>query len=348
MELDRFQVDVRNKLDLLAHRINRLEKRRGRLRSLIRHVIPSNTDNCRGMYIWGGVGRGKTMLMDRFFGQLSTERRIRTHFHSFMRDVHEELTELTGTSNPLEKVAERIHVRARVVCLDEFFVSDIGDAMILGELLRELFERQVVLVSTSNIRPADLYENGLQRRRFLPAIELLRHHNEVVHLDGNVDYRLRSLLNRDLYRIDLRKIDELIAEDIEEITGNEKVRHEPLLVNKREIETLYQGEGVVGILFRELCETARNASDYIEVARTHHTVVVYDIPVLSDQFEEAARRFISFVDIVYDHNVNLILHSTVGIQELYRGEMHAFEFDRTRSRIVEMASTEYLSKAHRA
>ena len=249
------------------------------------------------------------MLMDRFFESLPLPRKRRWHFHRFMQDVHEKLAEVAGNSNPLEAVAEGIHRNATVVCLDEFFVSDIGDAMILSELLHALFERHIVLVTTSNIAPSMLYENGLQRRRFIPAIELIEEHMDVVSLEGDVDYRLITLRNRDLYRIGTSATRQMIEDDRAELVDSSSLTSDPIVVNKRAIECVYRGEGIVAFRFAELCEGPRNAADYIEIARIHHTVVIYDVPTLTQTKEEATKRFINAVDVFYDRNVNLVLHA---------------------------------------
>lgn len=348
LKLDPFQQALANRLNRLSLNIQRDHESKSSIRAIVERVLGRSRRTQTGLYIWGGVGRGKTMLMDRFFESLSLARKRRWHFHRFMQDVHEELAEAAGKSNPLELVAEGIHRRAAVVCLDEFFVSDIGDAMILSELLQALFDRQVVLVTTSNIAPEMLYENGLQRRRFLPAIELIEERMEVVSLDGDVDYRLITLRNRDLYRVGTSATRQLIEDDVVALIDSSHLTSDPLEVNKRPIECVYRGEGIVAFRFGDLCEGPRNASDYIEIARIHHTVVIYDVPELTQTKEEATKRFINAIDVFYDRNVNLVLHAHKPLESLYSGTRYTDEFQRTSSRIAEMSSTEYLTRAHRA
>ncbi len=348
LKLDVFQQALANRLDKLSLEMERAQKDKSSIRAMLGRVLRRGALLQRGLYIWGGVGRGKTMLMDRFYESLPLARKRRWHFHRFMQDVHEKLAEVAGSSNPLEAVAEGIHRKANVVCLDEFFVSDIGDAMILSELLHALFERSIVLVTTSNIAPKMLYENGLQRRRFIPAIELIEEHMDVVSLDGELDYRLIALRNRDLYRIGTSATRQMIEDDRAALVDSSNLTSDPLVVNKRPIECVYRGEGIVAFRFGDLCEGPRSASDYIEIARIHHTVVIYDLPILTQTKEEATKRFINAVDVLYDRNVNLVLHAHKPIESLYIGTRYTSEFKRTSSRIAEMSSTEYLTRAHRA
>lgn len=348
LKLDPFQQALSNRLDSLSLKIQKDHKSKSSIRVLVGRLLGLSRPMQRGLYIWGGVGRGKTMLMDRFYESLPFASKQRWHFHQFMQDVHETLAEVAGSSNPLETVAEGIHQEASVLCLDEFFVSDIGDAMILSELLHALFDRQVFLVTTSNIAPKMLYENGLQRRRFLPAIELIEEHMDVVSLGGEVDYRLITLRNRDLYRVGTSGTQKLIEDDRAALVDTSHLLSEPMVVNRRSIESLYRGEGVVAFRFADLCEGPRSASDYIEIARIHHTVVIYDVPELTQTKEEATKRFINAIDVFYDRNVNLVLHAHKPLESLYIGSRYTDEFQRTRSRIAEMSSTEYLTRAHRA
>ncbi len=347
MRLDPQQLEAKGHFDELAKQFQSPWKQIGLFERLFRFVS-KNHPRPQGLYVWGGVGRGKTMLLDEFYEILATSRKHRSHFHRFMQDVHAALKSKSGRINPLRDVADQLAQDVDVLCLDEFFVTDIGDAMILGELLRRLVELRVVLVTTSNIEPNRLYENGLQRRRFLPAIELIETRMQVVFLGGQTDYRLRALQSRDLYRIGSCASNELLKMDIGELIGNGKRYPSPIHVNSRDVSTLYRSDGIVAFRFRHLCGGPRSALDYIEIARTHHTVAVYEVPELDPQMEDSARRFISLVDVLYDRNVNLVLHAAKPAHKLYSGERHSFEFERTKSRIVEMSSAEYLSKAHLA
>ena len=304
----------------------------------------------KGLYFWGGVGRGKTYLMDIFHESLPFDHKMRVHFHRFMRRVHKELKTLKQQKNPLEIVAKRLADDARVICFDEFFVSDITDAMILASLLENLFARGVTLVATSNITPDGLYRDGLQRVRFLPAIDLLKQHTEVMNIDGGTDYRLRSLEQAELYHWPLDK-----AADISLKTSfnrlvpdiNEVVKDASLEIEGREIMTRLHAEDVVWFTFDALCDGPRSQNDYIEIAMEYHAVILSDVPELNLEMENQTRRFINLVDEFYDRNVKLIISAARPIDKLYTGNRLKFEFERTQSRLLEMQSHEYLARAHK-
>ena len=304
----------------------------------------------KGLYFWGGVGRGKTYLMDAFYEALPFERKQRTHFHRFMREVHRQLRSLAGEKNPLEKVADRIAERARVLCFDEFFVSDITDAMILANLLEALFERGVTLVATSNIIPEGLYKDGLQRARFLPAIDLLLAHTKVVNVDNGVDYRLRALEMAELYHHPLdaeadasleRSFNSLMVEGAE---VREKIA---LDIEGRPIVATKVADDVAWFEFTELCDGPRSQNDYIELAREFHTVLLANVPRFDERTESQARRFINLIDEFYDRCVNLVISAEEPVESLYGGRHLRFEFERTVSRLQEMQSREYLARQHR-
>lgn len=302
-----------------------------------------------GLYLWGGVGRGKTMLMDLFFECQPPDDRMRMHFHRFMQRTHRELRALAGTANPLERVADQFAEESRVLCFDEFFVSDIGDAMILGELLDNLFERGVTLVATSNVEPDRLYENGLQRRRFLPAIDLLKRHTRVVNVDGEVDYRLRVLERAEIFHAPLDAAAEAsLTRSFRALAPDEPEEDVTLEVEGRSIRARWVSEDVAWFEFAELCEGPRSQNDYIELARVFHAVLVSNVRRFTTRNEDAARRFISLVDEFYDRNVKLILSAEVPVTELYAGERLRFEFERTESRLLEMQSHDYLARTHKA
>ncbi len=302
-----------------------------------------------GLYLWGGVGRGKTMLMDLFYECLPAGDRLRMHFHRFMHRVHRELNELSGTADPLKVVADRIAGETRVVCFDEFFVSDIGDAMILGELFEHLFERGVTLVATSNVAPDLLYENGLQRRRFLPAIEAIKTHTRVHSLNSETDYRLRVLERAEIYHVPLDAAAERsLSRSFHALAPEEPEEKVALNIENRVINARMVAEDVAWFEFEELCEGPRSQNDYIELSRIFHAVLVSNVRRFSSRDEDAARRFISLVDEFYDRNVKLILSADAEIEDLYGGERLRFEFERTRSRLLEMQSYEYLARSHRA
>lgn len=301
----------------------------------------------RGLYIWGGVGRGKTYLVDTFHDALPIERKMRLHFHRFMQRVHRELGTLRQQPQPLETVAERLAAEARVLCLDEFFVSDITDAMILHGLLKALLARGVTLVATSNIAPRDLYRDGLQRARFIPAIELLERHVDVLHMDGGVDYRLRFLETAEIIHHPLDgRAEEILAESFTTLAPEPGVTDTQLAVEGREIPTRRLADGVVWFAFEAICEGPRSQMDYIEIARCFHTVLISGVPVLDVLREDAARRFISLVDEFYDRGVKLILSMQVAPAHIYQGRRLGLEFARTLSRLAEMQSREYLARPH--
>ena len=303
----------------------------------------------RGLYVWGGVGRGKTMLMDLFYDGLPEDRRLRMHFHRFMRRVHRDLTELAGTANPLDTVAERFAADADAICFDEFFVSDIGDAMILAELLQKLFALGVTLVATSNVDPRNLYENGLQRRRFLPAIDLLYAHTDVLHVDAGVDFQLRALEQAEIYHSPLdAAAEESLSKSFAALAPDVPQTDVTLMIEGREIAARKVADDVVWFEFAELCEGPRSQNDYIELALEYHAVLVSNLPVMTSAKEDAARRFISLVDEFYDHGVKLIISAAAPITEIYQGERLRFEFERTQSRLLEMQSHDYLAGSHRA
>jgi cell division protein ZapE len=302
-----------------------------------------------GLYMWGGVGRGKTYLMDVFFDSLPFRRKLRIHFHRFMQRVHKELNLLKGTRNPLETVADRLHEEAVVICFDEFFVTDITDAMLLGGLFDQLFRRGVTLVATSNIPPDRLYEHGLQRERFLPAIALLKKNCEVLNVDAGVDYRLRMLEKALLYYSPLGpETDVSLQQRFDELTGGVAKGAGSILVNDREIQVINHSEDVLWASFSELCETPRSAIDYIEMAREYHSVIISSIPVMDSRNDNAVRRFINLVDEFYDRHVKLVVSAEAEIDCLYIGGRLNFEIERTKSRLLEMQSKEYLAREHLA
>jgi len=323
---------------------------RGGLLGRVRRLWRDRPEPQRGLYFWGGVGRGKTYLMDAFFESLPFAQKQRTHFHRFMREVHRELKSLAGEKNPLEQVAERIAARARVLCFDEFFVSDITDAMILANLLDALFRRGVTLVATSNIAPEGLYKDGLQRARFLPAIALLKRHTRVVNVDGGTDYRLRALEMAELYHWPLDgSADASLARSFASLSveGCEVRQSVDLDIEGRRIRALRVADDVAWFDFSDLCDGPRSQNDYIELAREFHTVLLAEVPRFDERMESPARRFINLVDEFYDRCVKLVISAEVPAEQLYGGKHLRFEFERTVSRLLEMQSHEYLARPHR-
>ena len=301
----------------------------------------------KGLYLWGGVGRGKTMMMDMFCHALPPERRQRMHFHRFMRRVHDGLGRFSGQANPLLKVADEIASQGDVLCFDEFFVSDIGDAMILGEVMTALFARGVVLVATSNVEPANLYKNGLQRSRFLPAIDQIYAHCDVHEIDQGQDFRLRTLQQARLYHWPLSEsTDQSMRESFSALATDREKSNVRLRVENRMIEALKVAGDVAWFRFSSLCEGPRSQNDYIELATLFTTVLISEVPVLDVNREDAARRFISLVDELYDRRVKLVISEGQPITDLYQGQRLSFEFERTQSRLLEMQSEEYLSQPH--
>lgn len=303
----------------------------------------------RGVYLWGRVGRGKTFLCDLFFAAAPEPRKRRVHFHDFMQAIQAELRRLEGQRDPLVEVARRLAGEIRLLCLDEFLVTDIGDAMILGNLLDALFARGVVLVTTSNTVPAELYRDGLQRERFLPAIGLLETHCEVVELASDHDWRLRALQQTPVYLTP-------IGPETERALGAifTRMAHAApgapgsLQINDRPIPLQASAGGVAWFEFAALCEGPRGVADYIELARRYHTLIVANVPQFTPLTEDAARRFIELVDELYDRGVKLVVSAATPIVELYDGERLRAQFARTESRLIEMQSETYLARAHRA
>jgi cell division protein ZapE len=314
-------------------------------------LMPSLADAhpVRGAYLWGGVGRGKTFMMDLFFESLPFEDKLRYHFHRLMYRVHGQLRQLKNTEDPLERVAEDLARKARVICFDEFFVSDIADAMLLGKLLDAMFRRGISLVTTSNISPDALYEGGLQRQRFLPAIGIIKSRTDVLHISGDTDYRLRVLEQAEIFHSPL---DETAATQLEgyfdRIAPDTGTKLQEIEILGRNIGTRRRADGIVWFDFRALCDGPRNQNDYIEIARCFQTVILSDVPVLDEQHENPARRFVALVDEFYDRRVKLIVSAAASIDDLYTGSRLAKEFERTRSRLREMQSTSYLGAQHLA
>jgi cell division protein ZapE len=300
-----------------------------------------------GLYFWGGVGRGKTYLMDAFYEALPFPQKLRTHFHRFMLDVHERRKKYPNEQDPLKKVAAEYAAEARVLCFDEFYVSDIADAMILGRLFESLFDRGVTLVATSNIPPDRLYENGLQRANFLPFIAVLKQHVRVLNVDGGIDYRLRCLTRAEIYHSPSdAEAESNLMEWFMEIAPEPGCDEVDISIHGRSIHARKLAEGVAWFDFAALCEGPRGAADYIEIARTHHTVLISRMPQLTAFSEDAARRFINLVDEFYDRSVKLIIAAAVPQAQLYAGDKLRFEFQRTQSRLTEMQSREYLAQPH--
>ncbi|HAU5603221.1 TPA: cell division protein ZapE [Citrobacter koseri] len=308
---------------------------------------PSANVPVRGLYMWGGVGRGKTWLMDLFYHSLPGERKQRLHFHRFMLRVHEELTALQGQTDPLEIIADRFKAETDVLCFDEFFVSDITDAMLLGGLMKALFARGITLVATSNIPPDELYRNGLQRTRFLPAIDAIKAHCDIMNVDAGVDYRLRTLTQAHLW---LSPRNDETQQQMDKLwlalAGAKRENAPTLEVNHRPLPTMGVENQTLAVSFITLCVDARSQHDYIALSRLFHTVLLFDVPVMTPLMESEARRFIALVDEFYERHVKLVVSADAPLYEIYQGERLKFEFQRCLSRLQEMQSEEYLKRSH--
>ena len=302
----------------------------------------------RGVYMFGGVGRGKSFLMDCFFNAVPIRRKTRLHFHEFMREVHRELRELQGTVNPLDELGARIAKRYKLICFDEFHVADVTDAMILHRLLDALFKAGVGFVTTSNFHPDGLYPNGLHRDRILPAIELLKQKLEVLNVDNGTDYRQRTLTHIELYHCPLgEQADAALEKAFSELA--EAHDENPVMqIESREIRAVRRAGGVIWFDFRTLCGGPRSQNDYLEIATQFHTLLLSNVPQMAVRQASEARRFTWLIDVLYDRRVKLVMSAAVQPDQLYLEGPMSHEFPRTVSRLGEMQSAEYLALEHRA
>ena len=301
----------------------------------------------KGLYIRGEVGRGKTQMMDIFFETLNIQEKKRVHFHRFMKILHDDLDKISAQKDPLKKVAKEISKKTKVLCFDEFYVEDIGDAMLLGRFINELFENKVTLITTSNTHPDNLYRDGLHRSRFLPAIKSIKENCEIYELNSAQDYRLRTLEQLEIFIIG--KGDQGIKElesDFTELTNGESQDGQKIKILGREINTIKLAQGSLWVSFKEICEGPRSAKDYIEICSEFHTLFVSNVPIMKGSNDDSARRFIALVDECYERNVNLILSMETELEQIYSGERLLEPFKRTISRLEEMRSKEYLSRPH--
>jgi cell division protein ZapE len=318
--------------------------RRGTFRRMLSRATPP-----RGIYFWGGVGRGKSFLMDCFYDAVPYHRKRRIHFHAFMHQVHRQLDELKNEPDPMDALAARIAREIRLLCFDEFHVSDIADAMILGRLLESLFARGVIFVMTSNYPPDRLYPNGLQRDRFLPTIALMKQHLDVLEVEAGVDYRLRTLEQVEIYHFPVDDAAEAkMAEYFAAIDGGQGEAGGEIEILGRRVPTRRRGHGVIWFDFAALCGGPRSQNDYLELAQAYHTVLVSGIPRMTAAQSNEARRFTWLVDVFYDHKVKFIATADCESSELYTEGVQSGEFFRTVSRLTEMRSREYLALQHLA
>ena len=340
---DAAQAAAIERLDELWQTLVEFKDKRNRFlgRSLRKPEVP------RGLYFWGGVGRGKSFLMDAFFGCVPYNRKRRVHFHHFMAEIHKQLRTVSNEADPLKTVAARISRDVRLLCFDEFHVSDIADAMILGRLFAALFEQGIICVMTSNYPPDKLYPNGLMRSNFLPTIALLQQHLEVINVDGGNDYRLRELTREPLFHVPADADAEAKMQDMfERLAGASGELEHSLTVLGRDIPLKRHAPGVIWFDFHAICDGPRAQTDYLEIASEYHTVFVSDIPQLAVRDASMARRFTWLVDVFYDHRVKLVASCAVAPELIYTEGPQASEFFRTASRLTEMQSRTYLELPH--
>ncbi len=302
----------------------------------------------QGLYFWGGVGRGKTYLVDTFFDCLPFEQKRRMHFHRFMHRVHAERKQLRHQSDPLVIIGERLAQETRVLCFDEFVVHDVADAVILARLMKVLFAHGVSLVATSNVEPKNLYKGGLQRELFLPAIDMIYQFTDVVNIDSGIDYRLRFLDKAETYFTPQNEAAQQgMQYNFDHLAPDQGVADASIEVEGRQLQFIRRADGVIWFDFLELCDGPRSQADYIELAVCFHSILLSGVPVMDRLKEDQARRFINMIDVFYDHNVKLIIAADVGVADLYAGTRNAFEFQRTMSRLQEMQSHDYLALEHK-
>lgn len=356
LRADDEQRAVMQQLDLIGEELKRRQKWVAPSRSLFarwKTPVESDVSGITGLYLWGGVGRGKTHLCDLFFNTVPVPDKKRLHFHRFMQQIHDDLRKLEGVKNPMHQIADDWASRSRLLLLDEIHVNDITDAMLLGGLLTELFNRGVTLVTTSNVPPDGLYKNGLQRARFLPAIAQILKHTTVVEMVGETDYRLRLLQTQDTYLVSSftdgaadSKTQMAMSELFDKLCTDAANKSTSIELNTREIPALGHATDIVWFSFDALCNSTRSTQDYIELASLYKTIMISDIPVMNDVSNDAARRFVNMIDEFYDRHVKLIVSAAASANHLYEGRRLAFEFERAASRLFEMQTTEYLAKGH--
>lgn len=341
IQADTMQLEVLACLDQIAQQLHKSQPKR------FLGFTLSKPAAVKGLYLWGPVGRGKTLMTELFLQTLQDIPFQRWHFHRFMNHVHQQLAKMPDTADTLAVLAKRISMQCRLLVLDEFFVSDIGDAMILYRLLDQLNSHGVCFISTSNVAPDQLYLNGLQRASFLPCIELIKRECHVLELLSAQDYRLRTLSHAATYLTPANAVNEqLLHEQYIKLSG-EQPQAEQIEINDRYLSANALCTGVAWFQFSALCEGPRSAADYIELARDFHTVIISGVPALTEHNEDVARRFVYLIDELYDRHVNVLISADVAVMDLYRGHRLLKEFERTSSRLIEMQSKDYLALEHR-
>ena len=335
--LERFQL-IYDQLNDGSHRLGR---------TFLGRILKRKQEHLQGLYIWGGVGRGKTYLMDLFYEAVPETEKKRIHFHRFMQSVHGSLKTMRNLQNPLEKIGKDFARQYRLLCLDEFFVLDIGDAVILSGLLKSLTDNGVIIVMTSNTAPDDLYLGGIQRDRFVPAIKLINERMDVHKIADGPDFRLMVLSGKTLFYPELgTETDQSLIDDFERFSGNDEKQSGNLDILGRQINTIGYTEHLVWFDFSDICDGPRSKADYIEIANLYRTVMISNIPLLTWEYENQARRFIELIDEFYDRGVHLIASAEAAINELYCGKRLVREYERTSSRLHEMQTERYLSRTH--
>jgi len=344
---DTVQQHIMFMLDRLYEEIgSELGRDNGLLTDVLKH-FSNNLKNIRGLYIWGGVGRGKTFLMDVFYQSLAIKQKKRLHFHQFMKFIHDELSMARKGRDPIKNIASKFTRDTRVLCLDEFVVTDIGDAMLTARLLQALFDEGLILITTSNTPPEALYKDGLQRSSFLPTIDLLLQHCQVTCLQGENDYRSMGLKDTKMYQC---PHDDLAVSSIQQYLSSHLLSGEKeasVSINGRDIHYQYCAEDTIWFTFNELCKSARSRLDYLELAQSFNTLVLTGIEQMGNHANDVARRFISLIDVLYDHRVKFICSAAVSIDELYPQGFLQFDFQRTISRLKEMQDVDYIALSHR-
>ena len=346
-ELDPAQLRVLEILQETSSRLLQAEAEKTRLLSRLAHGFGFKPEAVPGVYLWGGVGRGKTWLMNLFYESLPLNNKLRLHFHHFMLAVHAQLAQLQKQKDPLRLIAKNYALKYRVICLDEFIVTNITDAMLLYGLLEALFSYGITLVATSNRIPDDLYKNGLQRERFVPTIALIKRYTRVIHLDSTTDHRLKLLEQSEVYYSPLNDhSDAQLETRLRALACSDIVFDTELTVLKRRLTCRALADEIAWFDFEVLCNTPRAAQDYIELARDYHTVLLSGVPIMNESTDDKARRFIYLIDELYDRRVKLIISAETQPEHLYNGQMLEFAFRRTSSRLIEMRSSAYLGKPH--
>jgi cell division protein ZapE len=298
----------------------------------------------KGVYLWGGVGIGKTFLMDCFYHTLPFNKKLRMHFHRFMQMVHEKLTAHQGEKDPLDVIAKELARDAVILCFDELFVSDITDAMLLGKLFKNLFDNGVSLVATSNVEPDNLYKSGLQRSRFLPAINLIKKHTDVVNIPSAIDYRLRHLQQAGVFYTPLdRKAARNMAESFKQLTHGRMISREPVIINDRPINVYQHAGDIVWFDFKDICTVPRSQTDYLAIAKQFRTVFISNIPVIKENEKDTICLFIGLVDVLYDARVRLVISAAEPVEQIYNRGYMIMEYTRTNSRLLEMQSLDYFA-----